>query len=47
LGYSEPATVEGDDAVRLLAFERVFAALGERVRQFMLIASRQRSAVPG
>ena len=43
-GYTDPASVEGDDLVRLLAFERVFTAISERVRQFVLIAGRSAAA---
>jgi arsenate reductase len=43
-GYGEPASVEGDEAVRLAAFERVFSDLGARVRQFLLIAQRSTAA---
>jgi protein-tyrosine-phosphatase len=39
-GYTDPASVVGDEAARLRAFERVFTAIGERVRQFVLIAGR-------
>lgn len=39
-GYSDPASVEGTEAERLEAFQRVFALLGERVRQFVVIAGR-------
>lgn len=46
-GYPEPASVEGDEAARLLAFERVFTSLAERVRQFVVVTGRKASAVPG
>ena len=39
-GYKDPASVEGSDAERLAAFERVFTQLGERVRQFVVISGR-------
>ena len=44
-GYPEPANVVGDHAARLQAYERVFTALSERVRQFVVIASRTGSSV--
>ena len=44
-GYKEPANVAGDDAARLAAFEQVFTALGERVRQFVLVTGRTAPAV--
>jgi len=39
-GYRDPAAAEGTDAERLAAFQRVFIQLGERVRQFALVAGR-------
>jgi protein-tyrosine-phosphatase len=39
-GYQDPASVEGSDEERLEAFRRVFTHIGERVRQFVLIAGR-------
>ena len=44
-GYPEPANAGGDDAARLLAYERVFTALSERIRQFVVITGRTRSGV--
>ena len=41
-GYKDPSRVEGDDAIRLAAYDRVFRDLSERVRQFVVIAERQR-----
>lgn len=43
-GYKDPASVDGTDAERLEAFRRVFAQIGERVRQFVLIAGRTSAA---
>ena len=43
-GYAEPASVSGDDAARLDAFERVFTSLAERIGQFVVVTSRR--AVP-
>ena len=39
-GYTDPASVEGSEDVRLAAFERVFTQLGERVRQFVVVSGR-------
>lgn len=39
-GYTDPASVEGTEAERLEAFQRVFTQLGERVRQFVVVAGR-------
>jgi protein-tyrosine-phosphatase len=44
-GYRDPASVEGTDAERLAAFERVFVQIGERVRQFVVVAGRSSRAV--
>jgi arsenate reductase len=41
-GYKDPSAVDGDDAARLAAYDRVFRDLSERVRQFVVIADRQR-----
>lgn len=41
-GYREPASVEGDDEARLAAFRHVFTELAERIRQFVLVTSRNR-----
>jgi protein-tyrosine-phosphatase len=41
-GYRDPAGVAGDEATQLAAFERVFTELAERIRQFVVIAERQR-----
>ncbi|GAC1663463.1 MAG: arsenate reductase ArsC [Candidatus Limnocylindrales bacterium] len=43
-GYSDPASVEGTEAERVAAFQRVFTLLAERIRQFVLLAARTRSA---
>lgn len=42
-GYRDPAGVVGDEAAQVAAFERVFTELAERIRQFVLIAERQRA----
>jgi arsenate reductase len=39
-GYRDPASAEGTEAERLEAFRRVFTQIGERVRQFVLVAGR-------
>jgi arsenate reductase len=39
-GYRDPGSVEGTETERLEAFRRVSAQIGERVRQFVLIAGR-------
>ena len=39
-GYGDPASAEGTEAERLSAFQHVFIQLGERVRQFVLVAQR-------
>jgi protein-tyrosine-phosphatase len=41
-GYRDPASVAGDEATQIAAFERVFTELAERIRQFVVIAERQR-----
>ena len=43
-GYKDPASVEGSDEERLEAFRRVSTNIGERVRQFVLIAGRNATA---
>jgi len=43
-GYESPAKVQGTDAERRVAYERVFREIGERVRQFVLIAGRPQPA---
>ena len=40
-GYTDPASVEGTIEERLDVFRRVFTHIGERVRQFVLIAGRK------
>jgi arsenate reductase len=45
--YGEPASVEGDEAARLVAFQHVYTDLGKRIRQFLLIADRTPSAAVG
>ena len=39
-GYRDPSATPGD-AERLAAYERIFTDLGQRVRQFMVLAERQ------
>lgn len=46
-GYRDPAAAEGTDEERLEAFRRVFAQIGERVRQFVLLAGRTSPAGVG
>ena len=41
-GYKDPAGVGGDDQAKTAAFERVFTDLASRIRQFIVIAERQR-----
>jgi arsenate reductase len=43
-GYKDPASVAGSDEERLEAFRRVSTHIGERVRQFVLIAGRNAAA---
>ena len=43
-GYKDPAGVDGDEAAKLAAYDRVFRDLAERVRQFVLIAGRNSAA---
>ncbi len=43
-GYPSPSKVT-DEAERRAAFERVFVLLGERIRQFVLIAQRTQPVV--
>jgi protein-tyrosine-phosphatase len=43
-GYKDPASVEVSDDERLEAFRRVSTHIGERVRQFVLIAGRNAAA---
>jgi hypothetical protein len=43
-GYPSPQKVTGE-AERQAAFERVFVLLGERIRQFVLIAQRTQPVV--
>ena len=45
-GYRDPASVEGDAAARIAAFERVFTDLAVRIRQFVVIAERQERLAP-
>ena len=41
-GYEDPADAQGSDDERLAVFRRVFIQIGERIRQFATVASRQR-----
>ncbi len=43
-GYMDPASVEGTAAERLAAFHFVLTLLAERIRQFVLLAGRSRTA---
>jgi protein-tyrosine-phosphatase len=40
-GYKDPSAVDGDEAARVAAYERVFTDLSTRIRQFVVIAERQ------
>ena len=40
-GYEDPAEAQGSDEERLAVFRRVFIQLGERIRQFATVTSRQ------
>ena len=40
-GYKDPSAVDGDDATKLIAYERVFTDLAMRIRQFVVVAERQ------
>jgi arsenate reductase (thioredoxin) len=40
-GYEDPAEATGTDEERLAVFRRVFIQIGERVRQFATLTSRQ------
>jgi protein-tyrosine-phosphatase len=44
-GYESPAKIQGSGTERRAAYERVFRQLGERIRQFILIAGRGSPAV--
>ena len=39
-GYDDPAEAEGTDEERLVVFRRVFTQLGERIHQFVPLATR-------
>jgi arsenate reductase len=43
-GYQSPAKAVGSEAERRAIYERVFRQLGERIRQFVLIAQRVQPA---
>ena len=45
-GYGDPASVEGDEAARIAAFDRVFTDLAVRIRQIVVIAERQERLAP-
>ena len=40
-GYEDPAEASGSEEERLAVFRRVFIQIGERVRQFATVTSRQ------
>lgn len=40
-GYEDPAAAEGTEEERLDVFRKVFIQLGERIRQFATVTSRQ------
>jgi arsenate reductase len=40
-GYDDPAEATGSEEERLASFRRVFIQIGERVRQFAIVTSRQ------
>ncbi|MBA2300850.1 MAG: arsenate reductase ArsC [Chloroflexi bacterium] len=40
-GYEDPAEAQGTEEERLAAFRKVFIQLGERIRQFATVTSRQ------
>jgi arsenate reductase len=40
-GYEDPAEAQGSDEERLAVFRRVMIQLGERIRQFATVTSRQ------
>ena len=46
-GYPEPAKGEGDDDVRIVAFQRVFTDLGTRIRQFIVVTGTNRPVATG
>jgi len=43
-GYEDPAEATGSEDERLAVFRRVFVQMGERVRQFAILAQRQQVA---
>ena len=43
-GYEDPAEATGSEDERLAVFRRVFVQIGERVRQFAVLAQRQQRA---
>jgi arsenate reductase (thioredoxin) len=45
-GYEDPAEATGTDEERLVVFQRVFVALGERVQQFATVISRAANVQP-
>jgi arsenate reductase len=40
-GYEDPAEAQGSEEQRLAVFRRVFIQLGERIRQFATVTTRQ------
>ena len=45
-GYEDPAEATGIDEERLVVFRRVFIALGERIQQFTVLATRAPTGTP-
>ena len=46
-GYPSPASVQGEDDIRLAAFQRVFTDLGTRIRQFVVVTGSNRPVATG
>lgn len=45
-GYDDPSQVDGDEAVRLEAFRRVFTAISQRIDLFLTVRGRAEAALP-
>jgi arsenate reductase (thioredoxin) len=43
-GYEDPAEATGTEEERLRVFRRVFVAMGERVQQFVVLATKENAA---
>ncbi len=43
-GYEDPAEAAGTDDERMVVFRRVFTQLGERIHQFVPLATRERAS---